>query len=331
MRRLLLFPLLLLLMATFSCKPRRPLGILSAEKMEDIMVDYHLAQGMAEGSDDRDRARYLYIQAVFSKHGVTEAEFDSSLVYYCGRSEQMKKIYERVVERVHTQAQLNGVPEEGEQDAFANLSENGDTANIWRMPTFMTLLPNKMQCKLQFNQKADSTFRKGDTFLWRFRTQFVSQGYMNDVIAMLRLEFENDTVVCTNQTLTGNALHELRYATDSKLDSIPLRNVSGFLYLAPRERGNSNFQVLLINDLALIRMHKEVKEVLPADTLLTDSLATDSLSADTVEQKDDATHVRLTPQEMRDQQPREHRINVVKEKPFKLRKNARTNQRRRMM
>lgn len=331
--KLLLLPVLMVLMVAMGCKPRRPSDIISPEKMEDIMVDYHMAQGMAENSDDRDKARYLYIQAVFSKHGVTEAEFDSSLVYYCGRSEQMKKIYERVLERVHTQAQLNGVPTEGEQDAFANLSENGDTANIWRMQSFLTMLPNKVQGRLHFSQKADSTFRIGDTFIWRFRTQFVSQGYMNDVIALLRLEYENDSVVCVNQTLTGNALHEMRFSPDAKLDSVALRNIGGYLYLAPREKGNKNFQMLMINDLGLIRIHKEVKpETLPADSLATDSLLTDSVQVDTLQaEEENAAHVRLTPQEMRDQQPREHRINVVKEKPFRLRKNSGNRQRRRMM
>ena len=31
-----------------GCKPKRPKGILSESKMENVMVDYHLAQGMAE-------------------------------------------------------------------------------------------------------------------------------------------------------------------------------------------------------------------------------------------------------------------------------------------
>ena len=73
-----------------GCKPKRPNGILSEGKMEKVMVDYHLAQGMAEAANEGDleATRYKYIQAVFKKHHITDAEFDSSLVYYFENSEK---------------------------------------------------------------------------------------------------------------------------------------------------------------------------------------------------------------------------------------------------
>ena len=78
-----------------GCKPKRPKGILSESKMEKIMVDYHLAQGMADATEggDMETRRYKYIQAVFKKHHITEAEFDSSLVYYFENSEKFLEIY----------------------------------------------------------------------------------------------------------------------------------------------------------------------------------------------------------------------------------------------
>ena len=87
--------LFLVCFVLIGCKPKRPKGILSEGKMEKVMVDYHLAQGMAEVSNegDMEATRYKYIQAVFKKHHITEAEFDSSLVYYFMNSEKFFEIY----------------------------------------------------------------------------------------------------------------------------------------------------------------------------------------------------------------------------------------------
>ena len=50
------------------------------DDLEEILYDYHLAQAMAENGarDSMDFRRYSYVRAVFDKHGVTEAEFDTS-------------------------------------------------------------------------------------------------------------------------------------------------------------------------------------------------------------------------------------------------------------
>ncbi|MBR2863512.1 MAG: DUF4296 domain-containing protein, partial [Bacteroidaceae bacterium] len=66
----------------FSCKPGRPDGILSERKMENVLYDYHIAKALAQRSGDSiEQKLSLYTQAVFQKHKVTEAVFDSSLRY----------------------------------------------------------------------------------------------------------------------------------------------------------------------------------------------------------------------------------------------------------
>ena len=61
-----------------SCKVERPETVFSNERMEAVLLDYHLARAMGEelSYDDRYK-RELYLEAVFKKHGITEGEFDS--------------------------------------------------------------------------------------------------------------------------------------------------------------------------------------------------------------------------------------------------------------
>lgn len=100
---------ILFVFVLLGCKPGKSAGILSESKMENILVDYHLAQGMAENSDmGLEQKRYEYIQTVFNKHGITEAAFDSSMVYYSINAEVLVQIYNKVAKRIEAQTALLG-------------------------------------------------------------------------------------------------------------------------------------------------------------------------------------------------------------------------------
>ena len=275
--------------------------------MTDVLVDFHLAQGMAEAQGDRPEvARYKYAQAVFRKHRITEAEFDSSMIYWSGRSEDFKHIYDNVVNRVRAQAERLGV-EATSQDKFASLTNEGDTANIWLGKDFACVVPNRVGCVYSFQMKADSTFRPGDSFLWRFKSQFVARSMNNEAIAQLNFYYDTDTVISKSELIRNSPKNELQHTPDRRIDTLNLNTISGFIYI-PLVNNADAPKPLLISEIKLIRMHKQVEEVKPAvDTLITDTLEADTLPL--------APNQRLTPQQMRESQPRERKINVVKENP----------------
>ena len=306
---LILYCLILCLQA---CSPSLPSGILDEDEMTDVLVDYHLAQGMADAQNDNiEVTRYKYIQAVFQKHHITEAEFDSSMVYYSGRSEEFTHIYNNVVNRVQAQAERLGLEAAETQDRFASLTSEGDTANIWLGKDFTCVVPNQVGCIYSFQMKADSTFRSGDSFIWRFKTQFVARSMNNEAIALLNFYYEKDTVASVNYLLRNSPKNELRHNPGRGLDSLNLRSITGFIYL-PMVNTADPPRPLLVSEIQLIRMHKKVEIQKPKDVAQGDSLATDSLVLDTLPQQKGE---RLSPMQMRENQPRERKINVVKENP----------------
>ena len=298
-----------------ACSPSRPRGILSEKKMTDVLVDYHLAQGMAEAQvTDADVVRYKYIQAVFKKHRITEAEFDSSMVYWSGRAEEFTHIYDNVVNRVQAQAERLGLEAtaSANQDRFASLTSEGDTANIWLGKDFACVAANPVQCVWSFQMKADSTFRPGDSFIWCFKSQFVGRSMNNEAIALLNLYYENDTVDYVSELLRNSNKNELCHNPGKGLDSLNLRSISGFIYL-PLEKSDPP-KPLLISEIKLIRMHKKVESgELRVES--GDSLAADSLSSDSLPQQSE----RLSPQQLRESQPKEKKIHVTKENPNPIR------------
>lgn len=305
------FLLLLLLPFFASCSPSLPSGILDEEDMTDVLVDYHLAQGMAEAQSDNttETTRYKYIQSVFRKHRITEAEFDSSMVYWSGRSEDFTHIYENVVTRVQAQAERLGL-ETAARDQFASLTNEGDTANIWLGKDFACVASNPVQCIYSFQMNADTTFRPGDSFIWRFKTQFVARSMNNEAIALLNFYYDRDTVASVTNLLRNNPLNELRHTPDRDLDSLNLRSISGFIYL-PMSSSDPP-KPLLISEIMLVRMHKQVIVENPKPNVETETLAADTLATDTSSlQKTE----RLTPLQVRESQPKEKKIHVTKENP----------------
>ncbi len=80
-----------------SCRPH---GVLSSRQMRLVMADLHKTDallqvsGLQHGHND---AEDIYYALVLEKHGITQAEFDSSLVWYTAHPQLFDKIYPRVM------------------------------------------------------------------------------------------------------------------------------------------------------------------------------------------------------------------------------------------
>lgn len=307
---------------TGACKPGVPSGVIPPSTLEDLLYDYHVAQAMAEtGRDSMNQKRYGYVRAVLDKYGVTEAEFDSTMVWYSAHSVYLNDIYKHLKERFEESVALLGEAT-GSKDVFADLSMSGDTANIWHERTFRILKPRFSENRMQFALDADSSFRKGDELMWRFDPYTISKGRNNDVYVGLYIRYDNDSTAGVTQGIYSNSTLELRLAGDT---AHAIKSVGGFVCYKTPEKDN-DFRMLIIDRIMLIRFHRHFEPVAVDTTAVseaTDSTAlqtSDSLK--TVAPSLDNTR-RLSPKELRDSRPTEHSIDVVKEKPYIIRSNVR--------
>lgn len=84
----------------FSCGNKE---VLSPEKLEDVLVDMHLAEGVALSlpSDFKNvNAKTDLYTAVYEKHGITSAQFDSTISYYSYDLTTLTEVYDSVVVRI---------------------------------------------------------------------------------------------------------------------------------------------------------------------------------------------------------------------------------------
>ena len=122
-----------------SCKPSVPGEYLSEKEMENVLYDFHIAEAMANDNSrqDGDAAMITYREAVFKKHGITAAEFDSSMVYYMRHTKLLHDIYVELGDRLTAEAQAMGA-DVSELNSLGDMVSS-DTANIWKGPSAMVL------------------------------------------------------------------------------------------------------------------------------------------------------------------------------------------------
>lgn len=273
-----------LLFSVSSCKPSLPSGVLSKGKMTDILYDYHLALAMAHMDDNGDKGQSLaYREAVLRKHDVTSAEFDSSMVYYMRHTELLEDVYKDLTDRYSNEiTAMGGSAKEGGE--FANLSATGDTANVWNLATSMVFMPVQPFNSTSFDIKVDSTFHKGDRLMLDFDAQFIYQDGMRNGVAMLAVQFGNDSIAQRTIMIQSTQHYSVEL---SDADSLGIKSVKGYFMLMNGDNGTgvssqTTLKLMFLEHIKLIRMHPQKPVAAPAgssSSASSDSLRKDSASS----------------------------------------------------
>lgn len=301
-----------------SCKPSLPSGVLSKGKMTDILYDYHLALAMAHMDDNGDKGQSLaYREAVLRKHDVTSAEFDSSMVYYMRHTELLEDVYKDLTDRYNNEiTAMGGSAKEGGE--FANLSATGDTANVWNLATSMVFMPVKPFNSTSFDIKVDSTFHKGDRLMLDFDAQFIYQDGMRNGVAMLAVQFGNDSIAQRTIMIQSTQHYSVEL---SDADSLGIKSVKGYFMLMNDDNGTgvssqTTLKLMFLEHIKLIRMHPQKPVAAPAGS--SPSASSDSLRKDSASSASSSSGEKPGEQtfEMSSQKP-VHPIRMPDGKPLK--------------
>ena len=249
----------LLLMGGFAvlcaCKPSIPRDVIQPDDMEDILYDYHLVSAIADLHSDSSRFynTRLYQLAVLKKHGVTEAQFDSSMVYYTRHTEKLYAIYEKLVKR------MGGVSESQTADDGLNRysMETGEAANVWNGERSYAFMPKAPFNKHTFVIPVDSSYHKGDRMILEFDAQFLYQDGVRDGIAILTTKLSNDSVITRTMHMSSNIHYSLEVFDDKMLG---IKDIRGLFYLnRDRNTTATTLKVMVLKNIRLIRLHEEEK------------------------------------------------------------------------
>lgn len=247
--------LLFLFMALLaSCKPAVPRDIIQPDDMEDLLYDYHLADGVAQqlpqGGVD---ANVVALRtSVLKEHGVTQAEFDSSMVYYMRHADRLHDIYEHLADRLQDDARSLGASA-SDLGGVGGSSASGDTVNVWRGQTAVTLIPNEPFNLFSFSLRTDSTFHRGDKVMLQFSANFIFQDGMRDGIAYLAVTYRNDSVAARNMHISSSSSYTLLLDDN---DSLGIKDIRGFFLLNKSQDANTSLTTLRLMSIYDIRLYR---------------------------------------------------------------------------
>jgi len=296
-----------------SCKKNMPSDVIQPAKMEAVLYDYHIAQAMGNEYNGEERyKKELLIQYVFQKHNTTEAQFDSSLVWYTRNTEELNKIYERVGERLKKSNDI--IAAQAGSDVKAKFDPiTGDTVDIWRQPKLYRLSSAYMTNKLTFIILTDTTYKIRDSFVWKVNSLFLRDSATNKNAEMeLSIRYQNDSIVSVCHNLIEGK-NELYISTDT----LPIKEVRGGVYYGGDSLSNK-IQTLLLHDIALMRYHNPEKEIEKPTEVKNRITVTKTDSIRKIERKDTISEKepsRLSPQELREQNRPEQIQKKVKPQP----------------
>lgn len=264
-----------------GCKPGVPRDVIQPDEMEAILYDYYLSQALAAHVSEDKRATFeknAYYHAVLKKHGVTEAQFDSSLVYYYTHAEDFNDIYKNVVLRMEGEATGMGASiVSATTDDYSD--ENGDTFNIWTDGTSTILMPIPLYNRFNFAIECDSTYVLGDSFEMSFFSTFVYQSGTKDGILYIIVYYEGDSLTTFQKQLNRTGTNTLHIDAN---DKVKPRLIKGFIYLSRGNDDSETTKLLFIDNIRLLRYHPLEPIIIKEDSVGVDSLGVDSLGVDSL-------------------------------------------------
>lgn len=197
---LLHISLLMIALVLLSCG-RTPRGVMSVNKMADLTVDLQLADVYIDTHSaefESDSSKLVMRQSVFKKHGITQQDYDSSLVWYAHNMEDYTKAYDKAIGKLKsrydkidkgargdisqpnemlTEGELRGGPTHnpvpggpvsggprGKRLNNISTDTRSDTADIWQGQRFYALTQGARRGFITFDLTPDANKKPGDRY-----------------------------------------------------------------------------------------------------------------------------------------------------------------------
>lgn len=236
-------PVWLLLFCLAACS-KVPDGILSEKKMQQVVKDMMIAQSMTSADyksyPDNQSKQALY-EGVFRKHGITQAEYDSSLVWYGRNLDIYMKVYERVLADVD-----KDIKALGDVQADAGPVSNSDSVNIWPRRPYVTLQPEALFNGVIFDSQPETSYSSGSIFALGMRVWGLRNGMHAWPEVRLSAD-QGDTIVTVNEQITRDGYREIWLKT---VPTKRVKRVYGYIRLNDT---TSDYYKIYIDSISLIK------------------------------------------------------------------------------
>ena len=240
-----------------SCGKEIPDEIIQPSKMEKVLYDYHLMLSLSDNSKNTEKeASKNYI---FQKHSISQADFDSSMVWYTREAKELMTIYNNLNKRFKREYEHTTRLLESREDADTRTFASGDTVDVWVKDNLLWFTKAPLNNQLSFEIKADTTFYEKDAFQWNMDYYFFAEG---EAVMGLNIVYDNDSVIGMTKSITQSGPQSIYLHTDSMFN---IKTLNGFIYVPEKQDKKPN---ILVHNISLTRYH----QIESPDSLSSDSI-----------------------------------------------------------
>ncbi|MGP1436759.1 MAG: DUF4296 domain-containing protein [Phocaeicola sp.] len=250
-----------------SCGKQIPGGVIKPDEMEKILYDYQRTAVMNENiSFEKNYEKDLLRQSVFDKYGITEAQFDSSMVWYTRHAKELAQVYDAVEKRMENdrnelKAKMGILSDE------TGISMAGDTVDVWKGNTLYLLTDDPLNNKVQFSILADTNYHPRDYFNLEMNVAYIPNKPVKAIMAM-NIIFNNDSVKGKTMEILHAGRNRLMFNSDS---AFTIKSVNGFIYMFRQE--DTKPRSMIISNIKLFRIHSKEKPIAAKqDSMMVDSV-----------------------------------------------------------
>lgn len=194
---------LLMALLLFGCV-KRPKGVLSDDEMAPVVADLELAEAyMQTNGGKTDVTKDALMAYVLEKHGVSRADFDTTMAWYGRNVDDYRKLYKNVDRILMKERKRLAGASGGAEDMNAN--------DIWAYRRFAVISQKGESDALTFSIPT-SRLEKGDRIVWKFRIRNLAEAR-----ALLGVEYSDGTNSFMSRKVNPSRSTEMTFQTDSSL------------------------------------------------------------------------------------------------------------------
>lgn len=280
-----LFIFLAGLLMISSCQ-NRPKEVLSRNEMEQLLYDIYLAEATMEHEYqlfNTPEKKEAYINRLFASHGVTQAEWDSSLSWYSDRIDLYLKMNDSVKARLE-RARKEVDAEIARQAALK--VQDPRTLPLSYIPRHYLFTSSAADRGFRFRLLEPDINERitSDQFSFTFSVIGIPPNFSHRLTSLLTLEY-GDTTIYLPQRITENSSYRftaMKYLPGDSITEIrgdTLREIYGYLHLHDSLKSSTLIQLydirlgnVIADSAEFIPSRAEISALQDRDPLLQDTL-----------------------------------------------------------
>lgn len=240
---------------------KAPKGIIKESDLADFLYDMYRLDAIIDQHPDEfstDSIKRVAKQSLFLKHGITQAEYDTSMVWYATNFEAYSTVHKKVIMRLQDEskalaAEAATAPKERQQQDGSGqrhkyYATKGDTADIWNDVRTLMLTSGFKRGYFTFNIEPDLERHNGD----RYALGMKMLTFGNAFKLMLAVEYMDGSVSLTSRGASINGWTELALQSDS---TRIVRRIFGYVNIGI----TSPSTVTFLDSISLVRTHLDRK------------------------------------------------------------------------